>query len=47
MQKNGIIYFFYIDNIVFAFKKNQYNKVEKILFSFLEILTIERKKELK
>lgn len=32
MQKDGIIYFFHIDNIVFTFKKDSNNKIEKLLF---------------
>ena len=47
MQKNGIIGFFYMDNIVFAFKKKQYDKVERLVSSLLKVLTIERKRELK
>ncbi len=47
MQKNGIIYFFYLDNIVFAFKKEQRNEVERSVASLSKALTIERKRELK
>ncbi len=47
VQKNGIISFFYSDDIVFAFKKNQRDKVERIVASLSKALTIERKEELK
>lgn len=47
MQKDGIICFFYINNIIFRFKKNLNDKVEKIVVSLLKTLTIKRKKELK
>ena len=47
MQKNGIICFFYLDAIVFAFKKHQRNKVEMTVASLSKALTVERKEELK
>ena len=47
MQKNGIICFFYVDNIVFAFKKDQHNEVERTVALLSKALTIERKRELK
>lgn len=47
MQKHGIICFFYVDNIVFAFKKDQRDKVEKIVALLSKMLIIERKEELK
>ncbi len=47
VQKNGIIFFFYMDDIVFAFKKDQCDEVEKTVASLLKALTIERKGELK
>lgn len=47
MQKNGIICFFYVNNIVFAFKKEKTNEIKKIMISLLQILTIKKKKELK
>ena len=47
VQKNNIICFFYVNNIVFAFKKNQRKEVEKTIDSLSKALTIERKRELK
>ena len=47
MQKNGFICFFYVDNIKFAFKKDQRNKIENTAISLSKALTIERKRELK
>ena len=47
VQKNGIIGFFYVDDIVFAFKQDQRNEVEKTVASLSKALTIERKGELK
>ncbi len=47
VQKNGIICFFYMDNIVFALKKDQSDKVERTVISLSKALTIERKGELK
>ena len=46
MQKNDIICFFYIDNIVFIFKKNKYKNVKKIVTFLSKPSTIERKREL-
>ena len=31
VQKNGIIGFFYVDNIVFTYKKDQKNKVDRVV----------------
>lgn len=36
-----------MNNIVFAFKKNQTNEVKKIMTSLLQAFTIKKKKELK
>ncbi len=47
VQKNGIICFFYVDDIGFAFKKDQRNEVERTVVSLSKALTIERKRELK
>lgn len=47
IQKDIIICFFYRDNIMFAFKNNQHNKIEKTIIFLLKVPTIERKKELK
>ena len=47
VQKNGIICFFYMDDIVFAFKKNQRDEVQGTVVSLSKTLTIERKRELK
>ncbi len=47
VQKNGIICLFYVDDIVFAFKKDQRDEVEKTVTSLSKALTIERKGELK
>ncbi len=47
VQKIGIICFFYMDDIVFAFKKDQPDEVEGIVAWLSKALTIERKKELK
>ena len=47
VQKNGIICFFYVDDIVFAFKKDQRDEVERTVASLSKALTIERKGELK
>ena len=38
VQKDGIIGFFYVDNIVFAFKKNQDDEVKKIVESLSQAL---------
>ncbi len=47
VQKNGIIFFFHLDDIVFALKKDQRDKVKRTVASLLKALTIERKRELK
>lgn len=47
MQKDGIICFFYINNIMFAFKKDLYNKVEKTAAFYSKTLIIKRKRKLK
>ena len=47
MQKNGIICFSYVDNIVFAFLKDQSDEVEKTVALLSKAQTIERKGELK
>ena len=40
IQKNGFIGFFYINDIVFIFKKHQANEVRKIVKLLLQALTI-------
>lgn len=35
VQKDKIIAFFYVNNIVFAFKKDKVNKIKKIVESLL------------
>lgn len=40
VQKDGIIGFFYVNDIIFAFKKDKANKVKKIVESLLQALTI-------
>lgn len=40
IQKDRIIDIFYVDNIVFAFKKNKVNKVKKIIELLLQALTL-------
>ena len=47
VQKNGVICFFYVDDIVFAFKKDQTSEVKQIVGQLLETLTLEEKSELK
>ncbi len=47
VQKNGIIYFFYMDDIVFAFKKDHRNEIERTVASLSKALTMEKKEELK
>ena len=47
IQKNGIICFFYVDDIVFAFQKDQRKEVEKIMDALLKALTIKKKRELR
>lgn len=46
-QKNGIICFFLMDDILFAFKKNQKNKIKKLVDSLSKSLIIEIIRELK
>ncbi len=46
LQKNGIICFFHVDHIVFAFEKNQPDKVERTVASLSKALTNEGKREL-
>ena len=46
VQKNGIICFIYIDDIVFALKKDQRDEIEGTVASLSKALTIERKEEL-
>ena len=47
VQKNRIICFFYVDDIVFAYWKKQSDKVKKTIASLSESLTLEDKGELK
>ncbi len=47
VQKDGIIGFFYVDDIVFAFKKEQTDKVNQIIESLPQALTIKVVGELK
>ncbi len=47
VQKNGIICFFHVDDIVFAFKKDHRNEIERTVALLSKALTIERKGELK
>ena len=47
VQKNGIICFLYVDDILFLFKKDKRDEVERTAASLLKALTIERKRELK
>ncbi len=47
MQRNSIICFFYTDDIVFAFQKDQHEEVERSIASLSKALTIEGKGELK
>ncbi len=41
VQKNGIIYFFYIDDIVFAFKNDHRDEIERTVASLSKALTIQ------
>ncbi len=43
LQKNGIFCFFHMGDIVFAFKKDQRNEVQRTVASLSKALTIERK----
>ncbi len=47
VQKNGIICFFYLDDIVFAFKKDHRDKIERTVTLLSKALTMKRKRELK
>ena len=47
VQKNGVICFFYVDNIVFAYRKEQSDEVKRTIASLSEALTLEDKSELK
>ena len=47
VQKDGIIGFFYVDDVVFAFKKDRANKVKKIVESLSQALMIKVVGELK
>lgn len=47
IQKNDVICFFYVNNIVFIFKKDQRKKIKQIVDLLLKTLTIERKRKLK
>lgn len=47
VQKDGIICFFFVDDIVFAFKKEQSDELKKIVDSLSKTLTIEVIGELK
>ena len=47
VQKNGIICFFYVDDIVFAFRKDQKSKVKRTIALLSKFLTLEEKGELK
>ncbi len=47
IQKNVIICFFYISNIVLAFKRDQPDEVERTVASLSKSLKIVRKRELK
>ena len=47
VQRNGVICFFYVDDIVFAYRKDQSEEVKRTIASLLESLTLEDKGELK
>ncbi len=47
MQKNGIICFFHLDDIVFAFHKDTRNEIERSVASLPKALIIERKRRVK
>ena len=47
VQKNGIICFFYVDDILFAYWKEQNNEVKQKIASLFKRLTLEDKGELK
>lgn len=46
-MKNGIIYFFVIDDIIFALKKEQNNNIKKIVNLLSKTLIIEVIEKLK
>ena len=47
VQRNGIICFFYVDDIVFAYRKDQTEELKRTIASLSESLTLEDKGELK
>ena len=47
VQKNGIICFFYVDDIVFAYRKEQGEEVKRTIAQLSESLTLEDKSKLK
>ena len=47
VQKNRVICFFYVDNIVFAYRKDQSEEVKRTIASLSESLTLEDKGKLK
>ena len=47
VQKNGIICFFYVNDIVFAYQKEQRNEVKRTIAQLSESFTLEDKGELK
>ena len=47
VQRNGVICFFYVDDIIFAYKKEQTEEVKKTIASLSETLTLEDKGKLK
>ena len=47
VQKDGIICFFYVDDIVFAYRKEQNEEVKRTIAQLSETLTLEDKGELK
>ena len=47
VQRNGVICFFYVDDIVFAYRKDQSKEIKRTIASLSESLTLEDKGELK
>ena len=47
VQRNGVICFFYVDSIVFAYCKEQSEEVKRTIASLSEALTLKNKSELK
>ena len=47
VQKNGVICFFYVDDIVFAYRKEQSEEVKRTIAQLSETFTLEDKSELK